>query len=137
MRVQTGWNVLRGWLSDVTDPAARLAVASFPAKLSHHTCACGFPNVIDFPRDGAFVIVWEYLHSTQRGLARTPSRPIHFHLAGKAGVRHTCDGPTDTFGFKDAGRVFEVDVYLGPRVGGAVRERVAAMLDSMRIAPDG
>jgi hypothetical protein len=59
--VPVGWHVLRGWLIDVIDPAPRLAVASFPARLSRHTCACGFPNVIDFPRDGTFVFVWEYL----------------------------------------------------------------------------
>jgi hypothetical protein len=55
IRVPAGWQVLHGWLSDVTDPAPRLAVASFPARLSRRTCACGFPNVIQFPRDGAFV----------------------------------------------------------------------------------
>ncbi|MGH3262827.1 MAG: hypothetical protein ACRDNS_12595, partial [Trebonia sp.] len=60
--VPTGWHVLHGWLSDVTDPAPRLAMASFPARLSHHTCECGFPNVLNFPRNGAFIFVWEYLH---------------------------------------------------------------------------
>jgi hypothetical protein len=129
-----GWHGLRGWLSDVVDPSPRLAVASFPAKLSRGTCACGFPNVVNFPRGGAFVFVWEYLHPSRRGLARVPSRPANFHLAAGGAVRHTCDGSSDTFGFKDAGRVFQVEVYLGPAVGPAVRERVAAILASLRVA---
>lgn len=135
VRVPTGWYVLHGWLSDVTDPAPRLAVASFPARLSRRTCSCGFPNVVDFPRDGAFVFVWEYLHPSRRGLARVPSRPARFDLAAKGSVRQTCYGPTDTFGFKDAGRILQVEVYLGPGTGRALRRQTAAMLDSLRVAP--
>jgi hypothetical protein len=56
-------------------------VASFPVRLSRRTGSCGFPNVVSFPRDGAFVFVWEYLHPSPRGLARVPSRPARFHLA--------------------------------------------------------
>jgi hypothetical protein len=135
VRVPPGWHMLRGWLSDVIDPAPGLAVASFPARLSRHTCECGFPNVVDFPRDGAFVFVWEYLHPSRRGLARLPSRPVRFHIAPGGRVRQTCDGSSDTFGFKHTGRVFQVEVYLGPGVGPALRGRVAAMLDSLRVAP--
>jgi hypothetical protein len=136
IRVPVGWRVLPGWLSDVTDPAPRLAVASFPARLSRHTCECGFPNVVKFPRDGAFVFVWEYLHPSRRGLARAPRRPAHFSVGAGRGVRLTCDGPTGEFYFKDAGRVFQVEVYLGLAVGQALRGRVAATLDSLRVAND-
>jgi hypothetical protein len=134
--VPAGWHVLRGWLSDVTDPAPRLAVGSFPARLSRHTCECGFPNVIDFPRDGAFVFVWEYLHPARWELARTPKRPVRFHLTAGSGSRQTCNGSSATFGFKYAGRVFQVEVYLGPQIGPALRMQVAAMLDSLRAAPE-
>jgi hypothetical protein len=134
VNVPVGWHVLRGWLSDVTDPAPRLAVASFPARLSRHSCACGFPNVVNFPRDGAFVFVWEYLHPSRRGLARTRSLPVHFHLGADRAVRQTCLGVSDTFGFRDAGRVFQVEIYLGPTAGSALRGRVAAMLESFRVA---
>lgn len=89
VRLPAGWHVLRGWLSDVVDPAPRLAVASFPAGLSRHTCSCGFPNVAAFPRDGAFIFVWEYLHPSRRGLARVASRPVRFDLAAGRGVRQT------------------------------------------------
>jgi hypothetical protein len=137
VRVPSGWHVLHGWLSDVIDPAPRLAAASFPARLSRHTCSCGFPNVVNFPHGGAFIFVWEYLRSfSRRALARVPGRPTRFQLGDGGGVRQTCDGSSDTFGFKDAGRVFQVEVYLGPGAGRALRARVVAMLDSLRVARD-
>ena len=135
VRVPVGWHVLRGWLSDVTDPAPQLAVASFPARLSHHSCECGSPHVVSFPPNGAFIFVWEYLHYPRRSLARVPRRPARFSLSAGRGVRRTCDGPNGGFNFKDAGRVFQVEVYLGPGAGAALRGRVAATLDSLRVAP--
>jgi hypothetical protein len=131
--VPQGWQVLRGWLSYVVDPAPRLAMASFPARLSRHTCECGFPNVLDFPRRGAFIFVWEYLHFPRRSLTRVPHRPRRFSLAAGRGVRLTCGGPTGGFAFKDAGRVFQVEVYLGPEAGPALRAKAAAALDSLRV----
>jgi hypothetical protein len=131
IRVPGGWHVLRGWLSDVIDPAPRLAVASFAARLSRHTCECGFPNVVDFPRGGAFVFVWEYLHPSRHLLADTRRRAVRFHLSARGAVRRTCFGSSDTLSFKDAGRVFQVEVYLGPAVSPAIRDRAAAMLDSL------
>lgn len=133
VRVPVGWHLLRGWLSGVIDPAPRLALASFPARLSRHTCACGFPNVVEFPRGGAFVFVWEYLRPSARLLARTPRRPARFSLA-RGGVRLTCDGPSNGFDFKDAGRVFQVEVYLGPRASPALRSQAAAVLASLHAA---
>jgi hypothetical protein len=136
VRVPVGWHVLHGWLSPVVDPAPMLSFASYRARLSRRACECGFPNVVDFPRDGAFVFVWEYLFPSRRMLARSPSRPARFLVAAGRGVRRTCDGPTDGFVFKDAGRVFQVEVYLGPAVGTELRRQAAQMFDSLRVAPD-
>jgi hypothetical protein len=108
-------------------------VASFPARLTRHTCECGLPNVVHFPRGGAFVFVWEYLHPSRRMLARTPDRPTSVHLPAVGKVRKTCDGPTDTYAFKDAGRVFQLELYRGPAVTPLRRRKVAAMLDSFRV----
>jgi hypothetical protein len=136
VRVPAGWQVLRGWLSDVVDPAPLLAVASFPARLSRHTCQCGFPNIVNFPRDGAFVFVWEYLgRYSRQALARVPKRPHSFRLVTDRGVPQTCAGSSDTFGFKDRGRVFQVEVYLGPAARPAIRTRMAALFASLNVSP--
>lgn len=134
VRVPVGWHVLGGWLSDVVDPVPALAVASFQARLSRHTCECGLPNVLRFPRDGAFVFVWEYPHPSRRMLAHTPPRPAHFDVAGQGEVRHTCFGPSDGFVLESADRILQVDVYLGPAVSRALRGRLAAVLDSLGVA---
>lgn len=133
VRVPAGWHVRHGWLSDVVDPAPRLAVASFPARLSRHTCECGFPNVVNFPPNGAFVFVWEYLHPSRRSLARAPRRPARIRLTADGKVRQTCNGPSDGLGFKDAGRVFQVEIYIGPKAGATLRARLTAVLDSLRV----
>ena len=120
---------------DVVDPSPRLAVASFRARLSRNTCECGFPNVVDFPRNGAFEFVWEYMHPSGRGLADVPTRPGRFRISPGRDARLTCDGSTDTFSFKDAGRVFQVEVYLGPAITPALRGQLAELLDSWIVAP--
>jgi hypothetical protein len=48
-------------------------------------------------------------------------------------VRQTCDGPNGGFYFKEAGRIFQVEVYVGFGAGPALRSRVAAMLNSLRV----
>jgi hypothetical protein len=50
-------------------------------------------------------------------------------------VRQDLIGAADTFGFKDAGRVLQIEVYLGPDIRPALRARVAVLLDSLRAAP--
>jgi hypothetical protein len=135
IRVPANWHLLQGWLSDVTDPAPRLAVASFPARLSRQTCACGFPNVIHFPRNGAFVFVWEYLHPSRRMLAALRSRPPRLRLRAAEPQRFTCHGPSGGFNFKDHGRDFQVEVYLGPAAQPVTRTQMLAILDSFRAGP--
>ena len=131
IRVPAGWHLLHGWLSDVSNPAPRVAAASFPVRLSRHTCECGSPNVVDFPRNGAFVFVWEYLHPSRRMLTRAPRRPSSFRLRAAEPQRFTCQGPSDGFTFKEQGRYFQVEVYVGPGVAPTTRARMLAMLDSL------
>src|SRR3979409_2394062 len=78
--VPAGWHVVRGWLSYVVDPVPRLAVASFPLRLSRHTCECGMPNVEHFPRSGVFLFMWERLRVSRRALGQFPRRPAHFRV---------------------------------------------------------
>ena len=135
IRVPTGWHVIRGWLSNVIEPIPRLAVGSFPVRLSRHTCECGMPNVRDFPRDGAFVFVWESPGVRHAALRRVPARPARFDVGAQSIQRYTCAGPSDSLGFRDAGRVFQVEIYLGRDAGRRTRARLAGVLDSLRATP--
>lgn len=45
------------------------------------------------------------------------SAPPTLPVAARGDVRLTCDGSSDTFGVKDGGRVFKVEVYLGAGPG--------------------
>jgi hypothetical protein len=132
-RVPNGWHALRGWLSGVVEPVPALAVASFPATLSRHTCACGFPNVVHFPRDGAFVFVWEYPPGEVSPL---PRRSARFHLARGRPVRWTCSGSSDEFVFGVAGgEALQVEVYLGPAASSTLRTQIEGFLESLRVNP--
>ncbi len=135
VEVPPGWQVIRGWLSDVVIPIPRLALASFPAELSHHTCACGFPNLRRLPANGAFLFVWEYPALAPRILAHVPRRPAHFRITGTRPTTATCLGPSDTLGFRTGARAFQVEIYLGPQAGPRARAQLTAALDSFRVSP--
>lgn len=137
LRVPAGWHVLRGWLSDVIDPVPVLAVGSFDVRLSRRTCECGMPNVVGFPRGGAFLFMWEYPKYPVRALARVPQRPAQFSIPSGAPQRGVCRGPSDTFSFRDSGRVFQVEIYLGAAAGLTVRTQLRGLMDSLRFAPAG
>lgn len=135
VRVPVGWHLIGRRLTDVVEPAQRLAVATFDVRLASHPCECGEPNVRNFPRTGAFVFIWEYRERLSRAqLSRVPRRPASFHVTQDNRHWFECAGPSWTAGFRDAGRVFQVEVYLGPGAGRNVRLRMDALLDSLRVA---
>lgn len=130
-----GWRVVRRHITDVYDPAQRLAMTTFDLKQAGYwTCECGIPGFRRFPPNGAFLFVWEQLHDAKRMLPRTPSRPAHFHITGAKPQRGLCDGPSDEFVFKDGGRVFQVEVYIGPKTTARTRTQLEAALDSFHAA---
>jgi hypothetical protein len=136
IRVPAGWHLVRGWLSDVMDPIPRLAVASFPVKLSRRTCVCGMPNVRDFPRTGAFLFIWEYPHLPQRTLERFPRRLARFRMTSEIPQRFVCQGPSDEIIFQQAGRAFQAEIYVGSAAGPKVRARLLSAIDSLRTGRD-
>jgi hypothetical protein len=134
-RLPAGWHLVRGWLSDVAIPIPRFAVGSFAARLSRHTCECGMPNVRHFPRRGAFLFVWEYPDVRRAALARAPVRPARFRIGRRPIQGFECAGPSGGLAFRDAGRVFQVEVYVGPDAGAQTRAEMGALLDSLRETP--
>jgi hypothetical protein len=137
VRLPRGWHVRRGWLSDVVDPIPRLAVASFPVRLSRHTCECGMPNVRDFPRAGAFLFVWEYARLDAAQLRRFPRRPARFRVAQGNAHWGECAGPSWGTVFRVSGRGFQVEVYLGPAADDKVRARMDGILSSLEVTRQG
>jgi hypothetical protein len=134
VRVPAGWHVVRQRMSDVTDPYPRLAMATFAVKLSPHPCECDTPNIENLPRRGAFLLVWEYLHIYKAELRKVPRRPSRFTVTQDNHRWFECAGPSWTTGFRAAGRVFQVEVYLGPAAGKRVRSRVETILDTFVVA---
>ena len=88
--------------------------------------------MIHFPRNGAFVFVWEYLHPSGRMLAALRPRPPLFRLRAAEPQRFTCHGPNDSFSFRGHGRGFHFEVYLGPAAKPLTRAQMLAILDSFR-----
>jgi hypothetical protein len=131
VRVPPGWRLIRRRLTDVGDPVQRLAVASFPVRLAARPCACGKASIRRFPRAGAFAFVWEYARSEKLG--RVPRRPAAFHVA--PGRAYDCARPTSMLLFRDAGRAFQAEVFLGPAATPRTRATMDALLDSLRVAP--
>ena len=132
--VPQGWHLIRRPLTAVSEPAQRLAVASFAVKLASYPCDCGEPNIRDFPPAGVFLFVWEYPAPSSRAeLRRMAPRPARFLVA--QGNRHwyECAGPSWETAFRDKGRVFQVEVYLGPAAGRKSRARMDALLNSMQV----
>lgn len=133
VRVPAGWHRLHGWLSDVPYPFPVLAVGSFQAQLSRRTCACGMPNVEHFPRNGAFVFVIEWTQPNRRQLTRLPHAPPRSIPPDGQPEQSTCDGPSGTFDFQRAGRVFQVELYAGPASSRADRAAMISVLNSLRV----
>ncbi len=135
VRLPRGWHLIRRRLTDVLEPAQRLAVASFPVRLASHACECGTPNIRDFPRAGAFLFVWESpAPSTPAGMRRVPPLPARFLVTQGNPHWYECAGPSWMTVFRDRGRVFQAEVYLGPAAGRTVREKMDGLLDSLQVA---
>jgi hypothetical protein len=122
-----GWHVLRGHISEVVDPIP-LALATFHVRFAHHSCECGMPNVADFPRDGALVFVWEYRRISERDLRSFPAHRPRFRI-GRSAITNNC-APSDGRSFREDGRGFQVEIYLGPDAPASTRAQIAAILDS-------
>ncbi|MGA9857121.1 MAG: hypothetical protein WBQ18_04610 [Solirubrobacteraceae bacterium] len=133
VRLPGGWHLLSNKGTRVQVPVPRLAAATFDVRFSRHQCVCGTPNVSNFPRTGAFLFVWEYPHVARRDFKAIPPRPARFRI-GRSAIRpYACAGPSDGVSFRQGGRGFQVEIYLGPAAPRAARAQIAAILDSWRV----
>jgi hypothetical protein len=162
LRLRQGWDLVRG-----VGPYQPAVVGSFTVAFARHPCRCAKPivrncgkwcaepSIPNFPRAGALLFIWEYPPPRNSAeVSRIPRRPARFvvaqdnphfadalarelrHRGVTAG--HACAGPPSWVSdFRDAGRLFQLEAYLGPAAGRQVRARMDALLSSLKVAPLG
>jgi hypothetical protein len=139
-----------------------LAFGRRPCPCAHpnyRTCGawCEDPSVRDFPSTGAAVFLWE-LPSPRNPAALGRGfgfRPGQFRVVQKdpqfaqglarrlralhrPAARACVEGPGRPSwwsDFREAGRVFQLEVYLGPAAGPPVLARLDALLNSLEVRP--
>lgn len=140
VRVGPGWHVIRWQLTRVISPAQRLVVTSFPLARGPRRDTCDpMAAIRRLPATGGFLFLWEYSGPTRlhrRQLAEFRPRPRRFRLtAGSYGTYGgTASGPRmTTILFRQAGRAFQAQLYLGQAASAQTAQRLAAVLDSLRV----
>jgi hypothetical protein len=129
-----GWHLTRGTGTPLVVPFPRLSAATFPVRFSKQYCVCDTPHVANFPRDGAYLLVLEWPAVSRRDAKVYPAHTTHFHIGRSAISQQDC-GPSDGRLFREGGRGFQVQIYLGPDAPASARTQIAAILDSWRVAP--
>jgi hypothetical protein len=126
-----GWHLTRGKGTPLLEPIPRLSAATFAVRFSKQHCVCDTPRVANFPRDGAYLLVFEWA-LPPRARHTFARHTTHFHMARSAITPGDC-GPSDTRLFRQGGRGYQVQIYLGPAAPAAARRQIAAILDSWQV----
>ena len=74
-----GWHLTHGKGTSLSEPFPRLSAATFAVHFSGQHCVCDTPRVADFPRDGAYLLVFEWPLPRGRR-ANVPAHPPHFRI---------------------------------------------------------
>jgi hypothetical protein len=127
-----GWHLTHGKGTPLTDPIPRLSAATFRVRFSKRYFVCDTPHVTGFPRDGAYLFVMEYPAVARRDDGTFRPHTTHFHI-GRSAIRAGDCGPSDTVIFRQDGRGYQVQIYLGPAAPASARTQIAAILDSWRV----
>jgi hypothetical protein len=136
VRIPPGWQLTRRQVLDVVSPVQRLVVTSFALPRRAPVGGCDpMQAVRHMPHNGAYLFMWEYTGATglrRRDRLRLPPRPPRFKLsfvpyAPGSGVMLA--GTT----FREHGRVFQVQLYLGAHATRRRRAQLLALLDSLAV----
>lgn len=140
VRLPTGWHVITRQLTDVVSPTQRLVVTSFPIPPRPPVDGCDpLAAIRRLPATGAFLFMWEYSGPTRlrrRQLIQFPVRPRRFPVAERDFVSYggAASGPRmTTILFRQAGRAFQAQLYLGAAAPAPTIRRLAAVLDSVGV----
>jgi hypothetical protein len=127
-----GWHLTMPPISSLSVPRERLLLTSYRADRGGN---CGPDRAErELPADGALVYLMEYRPSAKR--SAFPPRPAHFRLRRADLGNYECwRVPSYLIRFRDAGRLFQLHVALGPHATAAHRAQVLRILDSLRFEP--
>jgi hypothetical protein len=134
VRLPGGWHLISRQLTDVVSPVQRLAVTSFVLAPRPPVGGCDpMMAVRRMPDNGAFLFMWEYAGATRmtgHDLMRIPPRPARFRLGFD---RYAPPGGVAAAGvtFREHGRVFQAQLYLGAHATRRRRAQLLAVLDSL------
>ena len=137
VRRPAGWHVIRRPLTDVSWPPQRLVVASFVLRQHRRDPGCGPTTATrELPPGGAFLLMWEYTRAPGEAVPRFPRRPTRFRLDRSTYRTYECSAISSyMIRFRDAGREFQAQVYLGVRASGRTRSKLLSVLDSLKVQP--
>ena len=127
-----GWHLTRGKGTPLIDPVPRLSAATFRVRFSRQYCVCDTPHVTGFPRDGAYLFVMEYPAVAHRDYGMFRGHTTHFQI-GRSAIKAGDCGPSDTVLFREGGRGYQAQIYLGPAAPASARAQIAAILNSWRV----
>lgn len=135
--VPAGWHLTRRPLTRVLSPVQRLVLSSFALRRRPPVDGCDPLAAIGrLPPTGGYLFVWEYTGATAlhgRQLARFPLRPRRFSI-GYGPYGGDSSGPlTTTILFRQHGRAFQAQLYVGRRAAPRVRAQLAATLNSLQV----
>jgi hypothetical protein len=137
VRYPSDWHVTRRPLTPVTSPVQVLAVASYPLPMETKGAeGCSPKEALDrLPTSGVFLFGWEYDRPGLSGVRKSdfPPRPHEFTLGRRIGFE--CLGPSYVIHFREAGRLFQIHVVLGPKAGDSQRKTALQILESFSARP--
>jgi hypothetical protein len=135
VRNPAGWHVFRRLLTRVVSPVQRMVASSFALHQARPDSGCAPATALrEMPQTGAWVYLIEYASIARQPLAGFPPRPAHFALSASSYANYECMGPSYLVRFRDAGREFQAEVYIGARADASTRAATLSALDSLRIS---
>ncbi len=136
IRRVAAWHVVTAPLTRVLWPVQRLVVTSFRLRQARPDPNCTPATAVrELPPTGAFLFMFEYTRTPGQPTARFPARPAHFRLDPKSYRPYECMGPSYAIEFRDAGRAFQVQLFIGTRASQRTRATLVSILDSLIVKP--
>jgi len=136
IRRAAAWHVVTAPLTRVLWPVQRLVMTSFRLRQARPDPNCTPATAIrELPPTGAFLFMFEYTRIRGQPAAHFPTRPAHFRLEPKSYRPYECMGPSYAIEFRDAGRAFQVQLFIGTRASQRTRATLVSILDSLIVKP--